>query len=195
MPPSETSASVAEITAHRRLEGLELTVKSASLASLFSLLSRGTSTRNTAAPARARRSGEDENDPETAYRLARGQPSREPEPSAVPQMYTGPTHRYTLPLVENGIPRQLAGFSLGRFDMWGNPELLCSRGPKLNLSFLTALGMDSSDGVSITIPTVVSDKLLTEFLEGVQSAIRQLYIDYIAERRHSITITSEHATS
>lgn len=173
-------APVAEITALRRLEGLEFTVKSASLSRLFNALSQGATARS--------------NSPRRRPGVPSGEDLIEPPPNS-PRItpYSGATHRYELPLVENGIPRQLAGFSAGRFDLWGSPELILNRGPRLNLSFLTAVGTDIPEGASIVIPTVVSDKLLTEFLEGVQGAIRQLYIDYIADRRHTINIVSEHA--
>lgn len=109
--------------------------------------------------------------------------------------YSGAIRRYQLSLVENGIPRQLVGFMNGRFDLWGSPELVHSRGPRLNLSLLTAVGIENTDGVSVLVPTVVSDKLLQEYLEGVKGAIRQLYIDYIGDRTHTIIITSEHVIS
>jgi hypothetical protein len=86
----------------------------------------------------------------------------------------------------------LAGFTHGRFDLWGNPELVHSRGPRLNLSILTAVGIDTDDGARVTIPTVVSDKMLTDYLEGLKAAMRQLYIDYIGDRTHTIIITCEH---
>lgn len=183
MPPSTSTAiQVAEITALKRLEGVEFTVKSAPLERLFRMLSNGqTTTVPRAATPRPPRRSELELSPE------------ESPPS--PVSYSGATRRYELDLVENGIPRQLVGFSGGRFDLWGSPELVHTRGPRLNLSILTAVGIDSDAGAAIMIPTIVSEKLLLEYTEGLKSAIRQLYIDYIGDRTHVITITCEHSIS
>lgn len=182
------SVTVAEITAQRRLDGVEFTIRSEPLERLFRYLSDGnTSVVSATRVARPPRNPPPESDAEDSG----DRPPMEPPSESPSVIYSGATRRYTLPLVENGIPRQLNGFNCGRFDLWGNQELVHSRGPRLNLSPLTAVGI--SEGISIMIPTVVSDKLLQEYTQGVQQAVRQIYIDYIADRRHTITITSEHS--
>lgn len=178
---------VAEITAHKRLQGVEFLMKSALLERLFSTIAGGRTTPvTTAAP---RRNTQERISEELSR--ARGDHDEQP----LSGTYTGATHRYAMELIENGIPRQLVGFGSGRFDLWGSPELLHGRGPRLNLSLLTAVGMSQPEGVSVLIPTVCSDKLLTEYAEGLKSAIRQLYVDYIGDRTHTIVITSEHVIS
>lgn len=179
-----SSINVAEITAHKRLDGVEFQIKSDPLEKFFRALSGGQTIavgRSTPRP----RPPRDEDAP---------QPRAHPEPVA-DVSYTGATRRYQLELVENGIPRLLTGFSHGRFDLWGCAELIHSRGPKFNLALLTAVGSGDKDGVSVTIPTVISDKMLTEYTEGLKASIRQLYIDYIGDRTHHIIITSEHVIS
>lgn len=187
MPPATTTTEVASVTALKCLDGVTFTIKSDPVERLFRLLSNGQTTNvpRTAAPARRPRSPEDDDTPRR---------DRDPEPSA-PVAYAGATRRYALDIKDNGIPGQLAGFTHGRFDLWGCPELVHSRGPRLNLSILTAVGIDGADGARVTIPTVVSDKMLTDYLEGLKAAIRQLYIDYIGDRTHTIIITCEHTIS
>lgn len=196
--PSSTSIEVASVTALKRLDGVEFTIKSQSMERLFRTLSGGNVAAVSRTAARAptpgrRRPGED-NPFSNQDSDDVPSPRRESEASAS-VAYAGATRRYALELVENGIPRQLAGFNHGRFDLWGCPELVHSRGPRLNLSILTAVGIDGENGAQVTIPTVVSDKLLTEYLEGLKAAMRQLYIDYIGDRTHTIIITCEHSIS
>lgn len=94
----------------------------------------------------------------------------------------------------NGIPVMLPGFTSGRFDMWGSKELLLSpRTPSFNLSLLLAVGLAS--GVNVKIPTVISDNHLKMYLQGLESAVRQLYIDFLKESTKNIRIYTEEFTS
>lgn len=186
--PSATSSStsqltVANIRAHRRLESVDFNIKSVPLDRLMRFLSNG---RRVSAAASA-------NTPRASNQSLRVAPTAAGEDAAPrSSAYTGVSERYRLDLVENGIPAQLSGFSHGRFDLWGSPEMVHTRGPRLNLSLLTAIGMDDTDGATISIPTVLSDKQLTDYLNGVRSAILQLHIDYIADRVHTMNITCEY---
>lgn len=167
---------VASIEARRRLEGVEISIKSPSVERLMRFLSDGAIKNPPARPRpRARPAGEEE-----------------PSTSAPTIEWTGASRIYDVGLVENGIPRKMVGFNLGRFDMWGSAELITARGPRFNLSPLLAVGTGNADGAVITIPTVASDKQLTEYLEGVKTALQQIYVDYLAERTHRIKITTEH---
>jgi hypothetical protein len=189
-----TPVKVAEITAHKRLQGVEFLIKSAPLETLFQTLAQGRTVpvggRAVATPLPPRRGM-----PRTMAELQAMERGESLPEATSAVAYTGATHKYQLELIENGIPKQFMGFANGRFDLWGSPELVHSRGPKLNLSLLTAVGIANPEGVSVTIPTVCSDKLLTEYAEGLKSAIRQLYVDYIGNRTHTIIITSEHVLS
>lgn len=174
-----SSEAVMSISVHRRLDGIEFTLKSESLERLMRHLSNGTLVRCEVPRTRQPRMDDEE-------RVT-------PRPSSTPSVgYAGPARRYEI-LLREGIPVQLQGFNAGRFDLWGSPELVLSRGPRFNLSWLLAEG--SENGVTVTIPTVMSDKLLTEYLEGLKSAFRQIYIDFLGDRTHTITITTEHSVA
>lgn len=175
-----TQLTVANIRAHRRLDSVDFNIKSVPLDRLMRFLSSGRRISVSASTTRISNQ---------ALRVAATATGEEP---VRPTAYTGVSERYRLDLVENGIPTQLSGFSHGRFDLWGSPEMVHTRGPRLNLSLLTAVGMDDTEGATISIPTVLSDKQLTDYLNGVRSAILQLHIDYIADRVHTMNITCEY---
>lgn len=103
------------------------------------------------------------------------------------ETYSGLRH-YRCPVNTAGIPAGLPGFSLGRFDMWGNRELILGAGRGLNLSLLTAVGL--SEGVTITVPTVMSRRQRDEYCQNLSNAVLQLYTDYIRETTHTITLTA-----
>lgn len=97
---------------------------------------------------------------------------------------------YALNFGSNGIPVEFPGFTAGRFDMWGARELLLApRNPPLNLSMFTAVGLGS--GISIKIPTVISEPQLKQYTDGLASACRQFYIDFLKESTKNIRITTE----
>lgn len=144
---------------HRRLTGVEFTIKAPRIEEVMRLVSGGTT--------RGDRDG----------------------------FTWGANRFYQLPMGANGIPTAFPGFSAGRFDLWGAKELLLSRAPAINLSFLLAVGLESEAGATIAVPTVISDTALTSYTEGLKSAVRQFYIDFLRDSTRTITITTEEVTS
>jgi hypothetical protein len=102
--------------------------------------------------------------------------------------YSGLRH-YRMPVNGAGVPTGLPGFTLGRFDMWGSRELILSPNRVLNLSILTAVGL--GEGVTISIPTVMSRRQRDEYCQQLSNAVLQIYTDYIRETTHTITITAQ----
>lgn len=97
---------------------------------------------------------------------------------------------YAVDFGANGIPAFFPGFTSGRFDLWGSRELLLApRNPPLNLSMLLAVGLGS--GITIKIPTVISDPQLKQYMDGLAAAVRQFYIDFLKESTRNIRITTE----
>lgn len=105
----------------------------------------------------------------------------------------GNVQYYQLEMGPNGIPILLTGYNKGRFDLWGHRELVHTRQPPFNLSMLLAVGL--GEGVTITIPTVMSNTQLQAFLDGLKAGARQFYIDYLVERTRTIRITTEETES
>ena len=93
---------------------------------------------------------------------------------------------YRIPLGGAGVPVGLPGFNLGRFDMWGQRELVLGPGRGLNLSLLLSVGL--GEGVTINIPSVMSTKQREAYCQQLSDAVLQLYVDYVRETTHTITI-------
>jgi hypothetical protein len=127
---------------------------------------------------------------EAAMRLVSGGRTRTSSENGL--VWEGHTY-YSLPMGTNGIPTAFAGFTAGRFDLWGAKELLFNREPTINLSMLLAVGL--GDGVKIIVPTVISERTLIRFTEGFKSAVRQFYIDFLKESEITIRITTEEIRS
>lgn len=96
---------------------------------------------------------------------------------------------YALEMGGNGIPIAFPGFSAGRFDMWGEKELLLNKSPSVNLAPLLVVGLGK--GVVINIPTVISETQLQLYVKGLQAAVRQFFIDFLKESEKNIRITTE----
>lgn len=109
--------------------------------------------------------------------------------------WEGASSFYSLAMGPNGIPAILPGFTAGRFDMWGSKELLLAREPKINLSMFLAVGLGSENGVTIRVPTVMSETQITTYVEGLKSAFRQFYIDFLRDSTRTIRITTEEIAS
>jgi hypothetical protein len=102
----------------------------------------------------------------------------------------GPGHRlYQVECGPNGSLLVLPAFNLGRFDQWGSRRLVFDNNPRYNLTPLLTVGLET--GVNIRINTVISDTQLNEYLEGIKSAARQFYIDYLRDSQTTVTITTE----
>lgn len=177
-------------TIRRRMSGLEVKLKSVPLEQLFSFAAAGrispeTNTQSGGMPALAQQAQTDV--------FARAGLTGQPAPAAMPKNIAGwgNTRHYLPEFADNGIPKALPGFSLGRFDMWGQRELLCLRNPRFNLSILLAVGLGSEEGMSLVIPTVISPKSLEDYVEGLNASVRQLYIDFLKESTTNIHIITD----
>ena len=126
---------------------------------------------------------------EAAFRLLSDGRSSSPRASTTNPGWGPGIARYELEMAANGIPVALAGYNKGRFDLWGHRELIHSRAPSFNLAPLLAVGLGT--GVTLTVPTVMSNTQMAQYLDGLKIAVRQFFIDYLADRTRSIRLTTE----
>lgn len=196
MSSTESGSELLTGSITRRMNGLDVRLKSEPLESLFNFISSGNMNQEpkpvnqpNAAPGSGAAALRD-NAGQLLYTSNAGAPSSRPTPTKA--VSWGPVRHYLPEMTENGIPRGLPGFSHGRFDMWGSKELILSpRNPRLNFSMLLAHGLGSAEGVKLLIPTVISQAALDSFVEGLNAGVRQLYIDYLKESTTNIRIYTE----
>ncbi len=81
-------------------------------------------------------------------------------------------------------------FTSGEVHNWGDRQLLINGKP--NISMLRAVGI--TDGLDLTIQTVLNKRQMAEFLQAFEAAAIEFYAQYIRPERYELIITSQHVS-